>query len=147
MIILNNKYTVTFTDDSETIPSDGFTLNFIDNTNDGVAKVRRKVTEMEQSQTDWLASTPVLLFDKSLIGDPGELTYLALQTSMPLYVWFELPTLVPGVGGVDTPKHIKVKRLLVIDGAVETIYGINPALYNSGSNNATVSIVAGYIIP
>ena len=46
---------------------------------------------------------------------------------------------------VPTP-YITVNRLFVLDGGIEEIWAINPAVFNSGANDSEVKMVVAYIL-
>jgi hypothetical protein len=150
MSIINHKFHATFTEDGDTYPSVDREINFTDSSSSADDKTR--VFIKPSAEDTWQTDTPVKVLDvtNALVGttdDGARVRYLLIETSSPVYLWFENdPTIVsPATSIATTP--VVVERMMMIEGpgsgSIQKIWAVNPSRTTS-VNPVTIELKMWY---
>jgi len=130
MSIINHRFHVTFTEDTDAYPSVDREINFTDSSSSNDDKDR--VFIPPGSNAVWTADTATKIFDVSAViatvAPYGRRArYMLIEVSSPVYLWFENePT-----GDPITTTPIRVERMMMIEGpttgSVQKIWAVNPS--------------------
>jgi len=148
MAIVNHKYHVTFTEDTDTYPSVDREINFSDSSSSVDDKDRIFITP--GSGDTWNLDTPIKIFDSSesisgIAPNGRRARYLLIEVTSPVYLWFENDPGTPPITSIP----VRVERMMVIEGppvgCVQKIWAINPSR-TSDTNPVTVEIKLYYTL-
>lgn len=146
MSIVNSKFHVTFTEDTESYPSVDREINFTDSTTkwDGKDKFYIK----PGTNADWHSDDAITLLD--ITSADKRVKYFLLETDIPINVWFGTFPEHDGYGVITTPE-IRVERMMMLEGpgsgAFDKLYVVNPArTAGAGGTNQTASIKLYYTL-
>jgi len=126
MGLVNQKYSITITDDFATDPVITQVVNFTESAYDNCDSKTVKI--LAGAEATWQEETPTLLFDYSTSVVPQNAKYVMLVTDTPIYLWAgKIPEIVDGsIVETNFPKTI-VKNFLALSGSTPKIYAVNPS--------------------
>lgn len=126
MALVNQKFTVTITDDFATDPVVNQTTNFTEDAYDNYEVNTVKIAA--GAAASWDLDTPTLLFDFSTAPVPQNAKYVMLVVDNPIYIWVGAsPEITEGEIIETTFPKIAVKNFFVLSGSTPKVYAVNPS--------------------
>jgi hypothetical protein len=152
MAIVNHKYRVTFTEDTDTYPSVDREINFTDSSTPIDDKDRIFIAP--GSAATWDLDTPVKIFDVSapisgVAPNGRKARYMLIEVTSPVYLWFENDPTPLNPGDPITAIPIRIERMMMVEGptsgSIQKIWAVNPSR-TTDPNPVTVEIKLYYTL-
>lgn len=131
MAVITQKFNATITDEID--PTTTQEINFTDDSHTNYSVSSITLAPYDHTiYSSWKAVPESTLLDVSSYPPPSVASYLIIKTNNPIYIWTgRAPERVSGeIDESVTPKLV-VSRCLILSGAVNKIYAINPSADNS----------------